>query len=93
MTSRQDIDKIIADKLHIKQNIAREATAAIVDYLTKGLAENRRIEIRHFGSFTLRNKEVYSKALNSGKVTPCLPTQKTNFVYFRMSKNFVVDEE
>ncbi len=58
----------------------------VFEELTKGLANGKRIEIRGFGSFSVRKRKVQSKFPNSPEEK--ISFEEKNTVYFRMGKEF-----
>jgi integration host factor subunit beta len=67
-----------------KQDVA-QAFDVILDEITKALAEGRRVEIRGFGSFSVRTRRPRTtKNPKTGRMMQ-IPTRKT--LHFTMSKS------
>ncbi len=84
MTNKNTIDQKLAQKISsVKKEQISSATSSLLTYISNTLISGRRIEIRNFGSFSLRTKNVFlAGSLNK-------ETRLTKTVYFRMSKNFI----
>lgn len=84
MTNKNAIDKKIAAKVpSLKKDEITAATSSILTYISDSLIKGRRIEIRNFGSFSLRTKNVFLAGSQDKQ------SRLTRTVYFRMSKNFI----
>lgn len=77
------INKLAAD-LGLNQKIAKIAVDTIVDTIKKAIIEGERVEIRGFGSFTLRSYKGYKgRNPKSGEVVEVSPKK---LPYFKVGK-------
>lgn len=84
MTNKHAIDKEISQAIpSLSKEQISAATTSLLSYVKNGLTSGRRIEIRGFGSLSLRTKNVFL----AGSRDKTKRITKT--VYFRMSKNFI----
>ena len=54
-----DIINKVAEEMKLNQKVAKIAVDTIVDTIKKAIINNERVEIRGFGSFTLRSYKAY----------------------------------
>ncbi|HOJ71099.1 MAG TPA: HU family DNA-binding protein [Syntrophorhabdaceae bacterium] len=77
------INKLAAD-LGLNQKIAKIAVDTIVDTIKKAIIDGERVEIRGFGSFTLRSYKGYKgRNPKSGEVVEVSPKR---LPYFKVGK-------
>ncbi|MFC1888207.1 HU family DNA-binding protein [Thermodesulfobacteriota bacterium] len=58
--NKSEIARIVAEKNDISLKSAQKAVDSIFEILMETLAEGQKIEIRGFGSLTIRNYEAYT---------------------------------
>lgn len=79
-----DIINQIAEEMKLNQKVAKIAVDTIVDTIKKAIIEGERVEIRGFGSFTLRNYKAY-KGRNP-KTGELVDVQQKKLPYFKVGK-------
>ncbi len=57
MTKSELIDALAADQRHLAHRDVEDSVSALLDKMGKALTTGNRIEIRGFGSFSLRHRE------------------------------------
>ena len=57
--NKMDIINKLATDINVNQKIAKIAVDTIIDSIKKAIINNERVEIRGFGSFTLREYKAY----------------------------------
>ena len=76
MATKKDLVKNVSQKLaYLNSEDTKYAVDCVLDYITEELAKNNRIEIRGFGSFSIRKRKYANK------------DAEYNSIYYRMSKN------
>jgi len=76
MATRKDLVKKLSKDLdYLQAQDVRYALDSVLGYLKDGLIEGNRVEVRGFGSLSIREREYSDK------------DGKYNTVYYRMSKN------
>ena len=89
---KNNIDKIVTElQKHFGNDFAKDdlklITSEFFDNIGKSLIDNSRIELRGFGSFSLRQRKVpldpRTNTKNNNERHVC------NSVYFRMAKNLI----
>ena len=83
--NKSDLKKRIAKKLnHLDKRDIEEGSSIIIQHLTNSLYSGNRIELRGFGSFSLRKREArFSRNPKSGK---SILVESKSYLYFRPSK-------
>ncbi len=83
--NKSDLIKKIAKKLnHLDKRDVEEGSSVIIQHLTNSLYSKNRIELRGFGSFSLRKREArFSRNPKSGK---SILVESKSYLYFRPSK-------
>lgn len=71
---------------HLSKEQIHEIIDIVFNEITNGLKSNKRIEIRGFGAFSLRERNVQQSF--PSKDNPSMTFTKKNTVYFRMGKEF-----
>ena len=84
--NKSDLKKRISSKLnHLTKKDVEEGSSLIIQHLTNSLYNENRIELRGFGSFSLRKrKERFSRNPKSGK---SILIGSKSYLYFRPSKD------
>lgn len=76
MATKKSISKALADKLdYLTENDAAFVVDSIIQNLTENLIKGNRVEIRGFGSFSIRERKYAGR------------DEFYNTVYYRMSKS------
>ncbi|MDC0864395.1 HU family DNA-binding protein [Rickettsiaceae bacterium] len=76
MATRKDLVKKLSKDLdYLQAQDVRYALDSVLEYLKDGLIEGNRVEVRGFGSLSIREREYSDK------------DGKYNTVYYRMPKN------
>jgi integration host factor subunit beta len=86
MTTKKQLISLLAVKntqLSIKQSKA--IIDVIINFLTASLVSKKRIEIRGFGAFTVRKRAAL--LVRNPKTNQLIPSDETNKIYYRPSKN------
>jgi integration host factor subunit beta len=84
MLKKDLIDKV-SDELALQKQDVSLAVDIMLDTMSKALIEERRIELRGFGSFSVRSRKPRStKNPRTGKIME-IPNRKT--LHFTMSKS------
>ncbi len=84
MLKKDLIDKV-SDELSLQKQDVSLAVDIIIKTMSDALAENRRVELRGFGSFSTRNRKARStKNPRTGQIMD-IPERKT--LHFTMSKS------
>ncbi len=84
MLKKDLIDKV-SDELSLQKQDVSLAVDIIIKTMSDALAENRRVELRGFGSFSTRNRKARStKNPRTGHIMD-IPERKT--LHFTMSKS------
>lgn len=90
MANRQDlIDRIAKnyDELPVKD--VEVIVAKTFEYLVDQLAANNRIEIRNFGSFSIRNRKFSTKSLLNKQTNMPAKIENIRVIYYRMGKKVI----
>lgn len=82
--NKLDIVNRLASDLGLNQKIAKIAVDTIIDSIKKAIIEGERVEIRGFGSFTVRNYKGY-KGRNP-KTGEVVEVQPKRLPYFKVGK-------
>ncbi|MDD5009905.1 MAG: integration host factor subunit beta [Syntrophorhabdaceae bacterium] len=83
MNKMDIINKLAAD-INVNQKIAKIAVDTIIDSVKKAIINNERVEIRGFGSFTLREYKAYKgRNPKSGEMVNVEPKR---LPYFKVGK-------
>jgi integration host factor subunit beta len=83
---KRDLVDAVAEKMdgYLKKDVS-QAIDIMLDTITEALTEERRVEIRGFGSFSIRQRKARStKNPRTGKIMH-IPPRKT--IHFTMSKS------
>ncbi|MEN8140349.1 MAG: HU family DNA-binding protein [Thermodesulfobacteriota bacterium] len=84
---KRDLVDIVAEKMgpgYLKKDVG-QAVDIMLDSIAQALTEERRVEIRGFGSFSIRQRKARStKNPRTGKIMN-IPPRKT--IHFTMSKS------
>ncbi len=79
-----DIINKVAEEMKLNQKVAKIAVDTIVDTIKKAIINNERVEIRGFGSFTLRSYKAY-KGRNP-KTGDLVDVKPKKLPYFKVGK-------
>ena len=83
MNKMDRINKLATD-INVNQKIAKIAVDTIIDSIKKAIINNERVEIRGFGSFTLREYKAYrGRNPKSGETVQVEPKR---LPYFKVGK-------
>ncbi len=83
MNKMDIINKLAAD-INVNQKIAKIAVDTVIDSIKKAIINNERVEIRGFGSFTLREYKAYKgRNPKSGETVQVEPKR---LPYFKVGK-------
>jgi len=83
MNKMDIINKLAAD-INVNQKITKIAVDTIIDSVKKAIINNERVEIRGFGSFTLREYKAYKgRNPKSGEMVNIEPKK---LPYFKVGK-------
>jgi integration host factor subunit beta len=78
--NKMDIINKLSEDIKLNQKIAKIAVDTIVDTIKKAIAEGERVEIRGFGSFTLRQYKAYKgRNPKSGEIVQVEPKKLPYF--------------
>ncbi len=93
MNKMDIINKLAAD-INVNQKIAKIAVDTIIDSIKKAITKNERVEIRGFGSFTLREYKAYrGRNPKSGETVNVEPKKLPYFKVGKELKEMVWKEE
>lgn len=82
--NKLDLINKLAAELGLNQKIAKIAVDTIIDSIKKAIIEGERVEIRGFGSFTVRNYKGYKgRNPKTGEVVEVGPKK---LPYFKVGK-------
>ncbi len=82
--NKMDIINKLAGDINVNQKIAKIAVDTIIDSVKKAIINNERVEIRGFGSFTLREYKAYKgRNPKSGEMVNVEPKK---LPYFKVGK-------
>ncbi len=82
--NKMDIINKLATDINVNQKIAKIAVDTIIDSIKKAITTNERVEIRGFGSFTLREYKAYrGRNPKSGETVNVEPKK---LPYFKVGK-------
>lgn len=82
---KKDLIDQVSDELSLQKQDVSLAVDIMLDTMSKALIDERRIELRGFGSFSVRNRKPRStKNPRTGKIMD-IPNRKT--LHFTMSKS------
>ena len=83
MTKSELIDRL-AERNNLPKKRAEEAVNCIFEALATSLAEGKRIEIRGFGSFSLKEHRSYTG--RNPKTGEEVPVSQKNSIHFKVGK-------
>lgn len=92
---KRDLVNKVSDKLdgYYKQDIA-QAVDILLDTITQSLIEGRRVEIRGFGSFSVRSRKPRStKNPKTGKMMHIPPRKTLHFTMSKSLKNVLIEKD
>jgi integration host factor subunit beta len=79
MTKTELVDEI-ADRLDVPKHVAREVVDGFFDAMKHALMEERRIELRGFGSFTIRHYDAReARNPRTGEIVEVEPKRSVHF--------------
>lgn len=82
--NKMDIINKLASDINVNQKIAKIAVDTIIDSIKKAITKDERVEIRGFGSFTLREYKAYrGRNPKSGETVDVEPKK---LPYFKVGK-------
>lgn len=82
--NKMDIINKLATDINVNQKIAKIAVDTIIESIKKAIINNERVEIRGFGSFTLREYKAYrGRNPKSGETVQVEPKR---LPYFKVGK-------
>ncbi|HVN95991.1 MAG TPA: HU family DNA-binding protein [Syntrophorhabdaceae bacterium] len=82
--NKMDIINKLASDINVNQKIAKIAVDTIIDSVKNAITKNERVEIRGFGSFTLREYKAYKgRNPKSGETVNVEPKK---LPYFKVGK-------
>jgi integration host factor subunit beta len=82
--NKMDIINKLASDINVNQKIAKIAVDTIIDSIKKAITNDERVEIRGFGSFTLREYKAYKgRNPKSGETVNVEPKK---LPYFKVGK-------
>lgn len=82
--NKMDIINKLATDINVNQKIAKIAVDTVIDSIKKAIINNERVEIRGFGSFTLREYRAYrGRNPKSGETVQVEPKR---LPYFKVGK-------
>ena len=82
--NKMDIINKLATDINVNQKIAKIAVDTMIDSIKKAIINNERVEIRGFGSFTLREYKAYrGRNPKSGETVQVEPKR---LPYFKVGK-------
>ena len=83
--NKMDIINKLASDINVNQKIAKIAVDTIIDSIKKAITKDERVEIRGFGSFTLREYKAYrGRNPKSGETVDVEPKK---LPYFKVGKD------
>jgi len=89
---KSDMVEKVAKELNINHDLAQLAISAIFDTMSEALAKGEGIEIRGFGSFTVRHyKDRDGRNPKTGEIVSVPPRKKPFFKVGKELKNRVND--
>ncbi len=92
--NKMDIINKLASDINVNQKIAKIAVDTIIDSIKKAITKNERVEIRGFGSFTLREYKAYrGRNPKSGETVNVEPKRLPYFKVGKELKEMVWKEE
>jgi integration host factor subunit beta len=92
--NKMDIINKLASDINVNQKIAKIAVDTIIDSIKKAITQNERVEIRGFGSFTLREYKAYrGRNPKSGETVNVEPKRLPYFKVGKELKEMVWKEE
>jgi integration host factor subunit beta len=83
--TRSEIIKTLSNKVQIHHEQASEAIKTIVNLMSKSLSNNRRIEIRGFGSFEVHEHK--NKVVRNPKTGKVIPNATQYAIHFKPGKS------
>ncbi|MBA4390203.1 MAG: integration host factor subunit beta [Syntrophus sp. (in: bacteria)] len=82
--NKMDIINKLASDINVNQKIAKIAVDTIIDSIKRAITKDERVEIRGFGSFTLREYKAYrGRNPKSGETVNVEPKK---LPYFKVGK-------
>ena len=92
--NKMDIINKLATDINVNQKIAKIAVDTIIDSIKKAIINNERVEIRGFGSFTLREYKAYrGRNPKSGETVQVEPKRLPYFKVGNELKEMVWKDE
>jgi integration host factor subunit beta len=92
--NKMDIINKLASDINVNQKIAKIAVDTIIDSVKNAITKNERVEIRGFGSFTLREYKAYKgRNPKSGETVNVEPKKLPYFKVGKELKEMVWKEE
>ena len=92
--NKMDIINKLATDINVNQKIAKIAVDTIIDSIKKAIINNERVEIRGFGSFTLREYKAYrGRNPKSGETVQVEPKRLPYFNVGKELKEMVWKDE
>lgn len=82
---KKDLVNKVSDELSLQKQDVSMALDIILDTMSEALADNRRVELRGFGSFSTRKRKARSTKNPRTGVVMDIPERKT--LHFTMSKS------
>ncbi|MDI6736634.1 MAG: HU family DNA-binding protein [bacterium] len=74
--TRDDLAEIVAEKINLNKNEAKQVVDVILRSIKEGLARDRRLEIRGLGVFEVRDRAArQGRVISTGK-TVAIPAHK-----------------
>ena len=84
--NKSDLVINISNKLvHLKKTDIEEATGQLTSFITKTLSRKDRVEIRRFGTFSIRKRA--ARLARNPKTGTSIAVQEKFHTYFRSSKS------
>lgn len=78
--TKTELIKAVADRADITQQLAREVVNGFFDAMKRALLDERRIEVRGFGSFTVRHYDAReARNPKTGQVVEVGPKKSVHF--------------
>ena len=84
MINRSDIVKNLSFKTKIHTEDGLRAVDSIINFISDNLSKANRIEVRNFGTFSVRNRN--QRVSRNPKTGTSVLVEATNHPYFRASK-------
>ena len=86
MMNKSDLIKKLSNKDEsFTENDIEKSVNSIINFISKSLSSKRRIEVRNFGTFSIRHRE--KRLSRNPKTGTSVLAQAKSHPYFRASKN------